>query len=80
MNLRPASDVAALTGGAITDREFQRRARLGDIPLGVVVRIGRRVFFNEERFVAWLEAGGAALPGGWRRQPRPAEVAPAGVS
>ena len=38
------------------------------LPLGVVVRIGRRVLINEDRLDAFLEAGGADWPGGWRRE------------
>jgi hypothetical protein len=58
-----------LTGGAISARDLQRRARLGDLPRGIVVRLGRRIYIAEDRFVAFLEGGGAALqgPGGWRR-------------
>jgi hypothetical protein len=58
-----------LTGGAITARDLQRRARLGDLPRGVVVRLGRRLYVAEDRYIAFLASGGAALqgPGGWRR-------------
>lgn len=31
------------------------------------VRVGRRVYIHEQRLEAWIDAGGAALPGGWRR-------------
>jgi hypothetical protein len=58
-----------LTGGAITARDLQRRARLGDLPPGVIVRLGRRLYVAEDRYIAFLEGGGIALqgPGGWRR-------------
>lgn len=36
--------------------------------IGGVVRFGRIVRFDPERFEAWLEAGGQALPGGWRHE------------
>lgn len=67
--LLTTSEAEALTGGAITARDLQRRARLGDLPPGLVVRLGRRVFIAEDRYRAFLEAGGTALkgPGGWRR-------------
>jgi len=72
-------EAADLIGGTVTARELQRRARLGDLPVGLVVRLGRRVFLNEARFIAFIESGGAPLrgPGGWRRQApaAPAEVA-----
>lgn len=58
-----------LTGGAITARDLQRRARLGDLPPGIVVRLGRRVFIAEARYLEFLEAGGQPLAGGWRRSP-----------
>lgn len=61
------------TGGAVTAREIQRRARLGDFPPGVIVRIGRKVYLAEDKWFAFLDGGGATLrgPGGWRR---PAET------
>jgi excisionase family DNA binding protein len=34
--------------------------------IGGLVRIGRRVRFDPEKFQAWIDAGGEALPGGWR--------------
>lgn len=37
------------------------------LPAECVVRLGRRVRLHEARFRAWLDAGGAALPRGWRR-------------
>lgn len=33
------------------------------------VRVGRRVYVHAERLSAWIDAGGEALPGGWRREP-----------
>jgi excisionase family DNA binding protein len=42
-------------------------AREGRIP--GVVRVGRLVRFDPERVEAWIEAGGQALPGGWRKEP-----------
>jgi hypothetical protein len=37
--------------------------------IGGVVRFGRQVRFDLEKFYAWLDAGGEALPGGWRQEP-----------
>lgn len=34
-----------------------------------VVRIGKRVRIPADSLQAWIEAGGAPLPGGWRREP-----------
>lgn len=36
--------------------------------IGGVIRMGRLIRFHPERFEAWLEAGGQALPGGWRQE------------
>lgn len=33
------------------------------------VRVGRRIYVHPEKVAAFVEAGGAALPGGWRREP-----------
>lgn len=33
------------------------------------VRLGRQVRFVPEQIDAWIEAGGQALPGGWRQEP-----------
>ena len=32
------------------------------------VRIGRRIRFAPEVVLAWVERGGAAYPGGWRKE------------
>lgn len=42
-------------------------ARNGVFPPGVTLRLGRTIRFHRERLRAWLEGGGGALPGGWRR-------------
>jgi len=39
-----------------------------------VVRVGRRIFVNEERLSAFLEGGGRAFPGGWRKDPARADL------
>ena len=40
----------------------------GTIPAGVAVRVGRRVFVHRDRFADWIESGGGAFAGGWRRE------------
>ena len=35
-----------------------------------VVHMGRRLFVHLPTAEAWAKAGGAALPGGWRREPK----------
>ena len=32
------------------------------------IRMGRQVRFDLDKVEAWLEAGGQALPGGWRQE------------
>jgi excisionase family DNA binding protein len=41
-------------------------ARTGVLPL---VKLGRQVRVDEARLTEWINAGGSALPGGWRKQP-----------
>ncbi len=36
--------------------------------IGGIVRLGRVIRFDPVKFEAWLEAGGQALPGGWRQE------------
>lgn len=55
----------------MTAQGLRRLAREGLFPPGVLVRLGRRVYFSRLAFEAWLAAGGRALPGGWRRAPKP---------
>jgi hypothetical protein len=38
------------------------------LPPGVAVRIGRKLFINEEKFAEFIDRGGASLPGGWKRE------------
>ena len=45
-----------------TSRAYEL-ARTGLLP---TVRLGRQVRVDENRLLAWIESGGAALPGGWR--------------
>ncbi len=54
------------------------RIREGIFPAGVICRVGRRIYFNEKILVMWIEAGGSALPGGWRREPVAQDQAPPG--
>ena len=61
-----------LTAAAVAERldvpkstvyEAARQNRIGGL-----VRLGRVVRFDADRFEAWLESGGEALPGGWRQE------------
>jgi hypothetical protein len=42
--------------------------REGLIPPGVVIRLGKRIRFNEPKFLEWLDAGGQGFAGGWKRE------------
>ena len=50
----------------VTEQRVYSMAREGILP--AVVRLGRQIRVNPERLQEWAEAGGAALPGGWRRE------------
>ena len=49
-----------------TPRRAYQAAEQGVVPC---VRVGRRVHFDLDQVERWIEAGGQALPGGWRREP-----------
>ena len=42
--------------------------REGVLPVGVVVRLGRKVLINETKYEEFIHDGGSALPGGWKRE------------
>ena len=48
--------------------QLYRLISSGIIPAGVAVRVGRRVFIHRNRFADWIESGGGAFEGGWRRE------------
>jgi len=43
-------------------------ARMGLMP--GIVRLGRQIRVNPEALERFIDSGGAALPGGWRREAR----------
>jgi len=45
--------------------------RLAADRLFPAVRVGRKLYVHPPDAEAWIAAGGAALPGGWRREPKP---------
>lgn len=51
-----------------TPQRVYTAVREGVLPIGVAVRLGRKILINEEKYQAWINAGGSALPGGWRRE------------
>jgi hypothetical protein len=55
--------------GVSIDR-FYTLVRQGIFPPGVVVHFGRQIRVHPERLERFIESGGQALPGGWRREAR----------
>jgi len=51
-----------------TEQSLYRAVREQILPPGVAVRIGRRMLINADKLQAFIDAGGAALPGGWKRE------------
>jgi len=66
----PTIDSIAVTSewSGIDAQQLYRLVNGSVIPPGVSIRIGRRWFINRERFLAWLEAGGASYEGGWKKK------------
>jgi hypothetical protein len=50
----------------VTTERFYDLVRHGIFPPGVVVRLGRQIRIDPEQLERFIEAGGKALPGGWR--------------
>ena len=50
----------------ITAARAYELAKIGLLPS---IRLGRQVRFRPEDIEAFIERGGAALPGGWRQEP-----------
>ena len=71
MRLLKIEEVAKLL--SIPKARAYQLARDSLIP---VVRIGRQIRVSEEALAAWVEHGGQALPGGWRRTPDAEEAEP----
>lgn len=65
--LQPVSHAADRLG--VSRAIVWRLARQGVLPC---VRVGRRVLIDPTALETWITAGGQALPGGWRREERPA--------
>jgi putative molybdopterin biosynthesis protein len=68
----PASRIQMLTMQEVADRlgvSLQRAYEMGRTGLLPIVRMGRQIRVEETRLVSWIESGGRALPGGWKRYP-----------
>jgi putative molybdopterin biosynthesis protein len=48
---------------------LQRAYEMGRCGLLPIVRLGRQIRVEEARLMSWIESGGRALPGGWKRYP-----------
>lgn len=70
MNLPTLLDARTLAASGklpgMTEVAIRQAARTGVLPS---VRLGRKVWFNLDELRVFLQAGGRALPGGWRREP-----------
>ena len=51
----------------VDEARVYEMAREHIFPPGVVVKLGRNVRFDMEKLETWIESGGQALPGGWRK-------------
>lgn len=65
--LREADFAADRLG--LTKPQVWKLCRQGIVPH---VRLGRKIMFCPTTLEDWIAAGGQALPGGWRREERPA--------
>jgi len=67
VKLRDTSEIANITNGKMNARDFRRRARLGEFPPGVVIRLNRRILVDEDALVAFLASGGTGREGAGQR-------------
>jgi excisionase family DNA binding protein len=66
------SRIQMLTMHEVADRlgvSLQRAYEMGRTGLLPIVRMGRQIRVEEGRLTSWIESGGRALPGGWKRYP-----------
>ena len=52
--------------GVSLQKAYETGRRCGLLP---IVRMGRQIRVEEARLMSWIESGGRALPGGWKRNP-----------
>lgn len=55
----------------VSEERAYELARSGALP---IVRIGRQIRVDPDKLSEWLDAGGAPLAGGWRREAPPESV------
>ena len=64
--------IQMLTMHEVADRlgvSLQRAYEMGRAGLLPIVRMGRQIRVEETRLMSWIESGGRALPGGWKKYP-----------
>jgi len=60
--------VASAKRIGISRNRFYDLVRNGILPPGVVVRLGRQIHINPGRLDQFIERGGKAFPGRWRKE------------
>lgn len=63
IKLLTAQEVARLLG--MSESQVYALGRSGILP---VIRIGRSIRIADDQLQDWIERGGQAWPGGWRKQ------------
>jgi excisionase family DNA binding protein len=59
-----------LTMQEVADRlcvSLQRAYEMGRCGLLPTVRLGRQIRVDEAQLMSWIQSGGRALPGGWKK-------------
>ena len=67
MQLIEATQAAKMLG--VSTGRLYELARIGILPVGVIIHIGRQIRVDQDALREWVRAGGQSLPGGWRREP-----------
>ncbi|MDT4898048.1 MAG: hypothetical protein QOH25_3125 [Acidobacteriota bacterium] len=57
--LRTAEEIAPIL--RVKPERVYEMARLGILPKGVVIKLGRQVRFDEERLCEWIQNGGKGI-------------------
>ncbi len=53
----------------VTEGRVYEMIRTELLPPGVVVHLGRQIRIDQDALAEWIQAGGQALPGRWKRVP-----------
>lgn len=65
--LEPVSYLTKVIPGMSKWRAQELARRPDFFPQGLIVRIGRKVYVNPRKVAEFIDAGGKALTGGWKR-------------